>query len=75
MRRSGLSITGAITSGQWLNFSTRTVATSPVTKEAPTLYVDDRGRYQVFVPAVQRDQAGVSWANGLPAGTSIITNG
>lgn len=47
------------------------MATSPVTKEAPTLYVDDRGRYQVFVPAVQTDQDGVSWADGLPAGTSI----
>ena len=48
-----------------------TVDKSPVTKEAPTLYVDDRGRYQVFVPAVQKDSTGVSWADGLPAGTTI----
>jgi hypothetical protein len=48
-----------------------TLDTSPVTKEAPTLYIDDRGRYQVFVPAVQKDQAGVSWDNGTPPGTSI----
>lgn len=48
-----------------------TLPTSPVTKEAPTLYVDGDGRYQVFVPSVQKGEAGVSWADGTPTGTSI----
>ncbi len=48
-----------------------TVATSPVSKEAPVLSVDDHGRYQVFVPAVQRNSSGTSWSNGRPRGTTI----
>lgn len=48
-----------------------TIDTSPVTKEAPTLYLDGDGKYQVFVPAVRTDTSGVSWADGNPAGTSI----
>lgn len=48
-----------------------TLRTSPVTKEAPTLYIDDRGRYQVFVPAVQKNSAGTTWSTGNPPGTSI----
>ncbi|WP_395725179.1 adenylyl cyclase [Nakamurella sp.] len=48
-----------------------TLPTSPRTKEAPTLYVDDRGRYQVFVPAVKQNTSGVSWDKGIPPGTSI----
>lgn len=47
-----------------------TLATSPVTKEAPFLYQDDRGRYRVFVPAVQRNTSGTSWATGNPKGSS-----
>jgi hypothetical protein len=48
-----------------------TIATSPVTKEAPTLYLDGRGRYQVFVPAVRRNTQGTSWGGGNPAGSTI----
>ena len=48
-----------------------TLPVSPRTREAPSLYVDDRGRYQVFVPAAQQNTSGVSWATGTPAGTSI----
>ena len=48
-----------------------TLATSPVTREAPFLYVDDAGHYQVFVPAVQRDSVGTTWGGGPTAGSSI----
>jgi len=49
-----------------------TLATSPVTREAPFLYVDADGHYNVFVPAVQTDSAGTTWSNGhTTAGTSI----
>jgi hypothetical protein len=48
-----------------------TLATSPVTREEPYLYQDGSGAYSVFVPAVQHDTSGVSWAHGSTPGTSI----
>jgi len=48
-----------------------TLATSPVTREAPFLYLDSAGGYNVFVPAVQRDSAGPTWAAGPAPGTTI----
>ena len=48
-----------------------TLAASPVTREAPFLYVDAQGRYNVFVPAVQQNSSGTSWAAARrPAGRS-----
>ena len=48
-----------------------TLATSPVTREAPYLYEDSNGHYNVFVPAVQRNSAGTTWASGPTPGSSI----
>jgi hypothetical protein len=48
-----------------------TLATSPVTREEPYLYVDSSGNYNVFVPAVQRNSSGASWASGATPGSSI----
>ena len=48
-----------------------TLATSPVTREAPYLYVDSDGHYNVFVPSVQRNSAGTTWGSGPTAGSSI----
>jgi hypothetical protein len=48
-----------------------TLPTTPVSKEKPYLYLDTRGRYRVFVPRVQRDSAGTSWADGSTPGTSL----
>src|SRR5580693_8520366 len=48
-----------------------TLATSPVTREAPYLYVDARGHYKVFVPSVQRNSVGTTWSGGSVAGSSI----
>ncbi|MGA3355035.1 MAG: adenylyl cyclase [Isosphaeraceae bacterium] len=47
------------------------LSTSPVTEEEPFLYSDGDDRYSVFVPAVQHDSTGPSWASGEEAGTSI----
>jgi hypothetical protein len=47
------------------------VATSPVTEEEPFLYVNGSGQYEVFVPAVQHNSSGPSWASGSEAGRSI----
>jgi len=48
-----------------------TLATCPVTQEAPYLYVDSAGNYRVFVPSVQKNSSGPSWAGGNTAGTSL----
>jgi hypothetical protein len=48
-----------------------TLATSPVTRDAPYLYVGSEGRYAVFVPSAQHDSAGASWEAGPTSGTSI----
>src|SRR5262245_23197765 len=48
-----------------------TIPTSPVTRDAPYLYVDSDGNYNVFVPAAQHDSAGASWEGGATAGSSI----
>jgi len=48
-----------------------TLATSPVTREAPYLYTDSAGHDNVFVPAVQHNSSGTTWANGSTPGTSI----
>jgi hypothetical protein len=48
-----------------------TLATSPVTREAPYLYMDAEGHFNVFVPAVQSNSAGTTWAAGPTPGTSI----
>ena len=48
-----------------------TLATSPVTREAPYLYVDASGAYNVFVPAVQHDTSGTSWSAGATPGVSV----
>ncbi len=48
-----------------------TLATSPVTREEPYLYMDSSGHYNVFVPAVQHDSVGTTWASGPTPGSSI----
>ena len=48
-----------------------TLPTSTVTRDAPYLYVDSNGNYDVFVPAVQRNSSGADWESGTTAGTSI----
>jgi hypothetical protein len=50
-----------------------TLATSPVTREAPYLYVDANGHYWVFVPSVQRNSVGTTWGAGSVARGSSIS--
>jgi hypothetical protein len=47
------------------------LSASPVTEEEPFLYTDAQGNYHVFVPAVQDNSSGPSWASGSEAGTSL----
>ena len=48
-----------------------TLATTPVSREKPYLYVDSAGKYRVFVPSLRRNASGASWVNGSTPGTSI----
>ena len=51
-----------------------TLAKSPVTREAPYLYVDSDGNQNVFVPSAQTSSSGTSWSAGETPGTSIPIN-
>jgi hypothetical protein len=48
-----------------------TLATNPVSREKPYLYVDGHGAWQVFVPSVQTDSAGTTWATSPTPGRSV----
>ena len=48
-----------------------TLATSPVTQEEPFLQTDAAGQYSVFVPALQHNSSGPSWASGPAAGSAV----
>jgi hypothetical protein len=48
-----------------------TLATTPVSKERPYLYVDGSGAYNVFVPSAARDSKGTTWQTGPTPGRSL----
>ncbi len=48
-----------------------TLPSSPVTREAPYLYVDSEGNQNVFVPSAQTSSSGTTWVGGVTPGTSI----
>jgi pectate lyase-like protein len=48
-----------------------TLATTPVSREKPYLFVDDAGRWNVRVPSAQRESSGTSWADGETPGRTI----
>jgi hypothetical protein len=44
---------------------------NPVTREKPFLYVNRSGNFNIFVPALQRNSAGITWGNGPAPGSTI----
>ncbi len=48
-----------------------TLGACPVTREAPYLYLDASGQYQVFVPSPQWQSSGPTWTSGDTPGTSL----
>jgi hypothetical protein len=48
-----------------------TLATNPVSRERPFLYVDSDKHYNVFVPDAQFNASGTTWANGQTPGHSL----
>jgi hypothetical protein len=47
------------------------LATTPVSREKPFLYVDAKGNFNVFSPAAQTSSSGTTWANGQTPGRSL----
>ncbi|RKE05796.1 hypothetical protein C8E86_0606 [Catellatospora citrea] len=64
-------VVGAPTDEAFPNPPYTTLATTPVTREKPYLFVDANGKYQVRVPSAKFDSSGVSWANGLTPGRTV----
>jgi len=48
-----------------------TLATTPISREKPFLFVDGNGRYNVRVPSAQRNSSGTTWANGATPGRTL----
>ncbi len=47
------------------------VSQTPVIREKPYLHIDNSGKYAVFVPALQSNVQGATWANGHTPGASV----
>ncbi len=48
-----------------------TLATTPLSRERPFLFIDGSGRWQVRVPSATSDSSGVTWASGQTPGRTI----
>ncbi|GHF65731.1 hypothetical protein FHX82_006076 [Amycolatopsis bartoniae] len=48
-----------------------TLATTPVSRDVPYLYLDGSGKYRVFLPSLRTNASGPSWANGSTPGSSL----
>ncbi|AXI80948.1 hypothetical protein [Peterkaempfera bronchialis] len=48
-----------------------TLATTPVSRDVPYLYVDGSGKYRVFLPSLRTNASGPSWAGGSTPGSSL----
>jgi hypothetical protein len=48
-----------------------TLATTPVSRDVPYLYLDGAGKYRVFQPSLRTNASGPSWASGSTPGTSL----
>ena len=48
-----------------------TLASTPVSREKPYLFVDDSGTWNVRVPQAQHDSSGTSWSSGATPGRTV----
>jgi hypothetical protein len=48
-----------------------TLEKTPLSREKPYLFLDDRGAYKVRVPAAKRNTSGISWADGITPGRTL----
>jgi hypothetical protein len=52
-----------------------TLATTPISREKPYLFVDGQGDLNVRVPSAQMNTSGTTWAGGMTAGRTIPLSG
>src|SRR4051794_4055895 len=64
-------VDGAPSDAAFPNPPYTTLPTTPVSREKPYLFIDDRGNYKVRAPFAKTDASGVSWAAGMTAGRTI----
>lgn len=65
-----VGIPNNVPTGQWPAQANTVVNTTPIVREKPFIYLNGNN-YEVFVPALRTNSAGISWANNQQAGTSI----
>ncbi|RCG27943.1 adenylyl cyclase [Sphaerisporangium album] len=64
-------VVGAPSDAAFPNPPYTTLETTPVSREKPYLFADAQGRYNVRVPAAQKNTRGVTWANGMTPGRTL----
>ncbi|MDQ1681942.1 MAG: hypothetical protein QOH99_483 [Frankiaceae bacterium] len=64
-------VTGAPSDAGFPNPPYTTLATTPVSREKPYLYIDAAGKYNVRIPSAQTNSSGTTWQNGLTPGRSM----
>ncbi len=57
--------------GEWPSPPYTKVARVPVVREKPFLFVDERGKYFVRVPALRTSSEGITWRGGTTPGRSV----
>jgi hypothetical protein len=67
-------VEGAPSDATFPNPPYTTLATTPVSREKPYLFIDADGDYAVLVPSAQTNTSGITWANGMTAGRTIPLN-
>jgi hypothetical protein len=64
-------VVGAPSDADFPNPPYTTLATTPLSREKPYLFVDAKGAYNVRVPSVQRNTSGITWDDVMTAGRTI----
>jgi len=64
-------VTGAPSDATFPSPPYTTLATTPVSREKPYLFIDATGRYNVRVPSARTNSSGVTWDLGLTPGRTI----
>lgn len=57
--------------GAWPNPPYTVITNTPLIREKPYLYIDTNGNYAVWVPALETNSSGTTWATNLTPGVSV----
>lgn len=64
-------VQGAPSDATFPNPPYTTLATTPVSREKPFLFLDGQGDWNVRVPSARHSSSGVTWRNGLTPGRTV----